>query len=71
MAESVCKLLFSPILMVLESVMKNLFEPWLSFKHPLVRQLAFVVASPIILREIPHDLVLKHNFEISVHDKNR
>ena len=64
MAESVCKLLFSPILMVLESVMTNLFEPWLSFKHPLVRQLAFVIASPSILREIPHDLVLKHNFEI-------
>lgn len=63
-AESVCKMLFSPIVMVLESVMTNLFEPWLSFKHPLVRQLAFAIASPNILKQIPQDLVLKHAFEL-------
>lgn len=38
------------------------FEPWLSYKHPLVRQLAFAVASPDIMQSTPTELVVKHQF---------
>lgn len=41
----------------------QLFEPWHEFQHPLVRQLAFAVASPNILGQIPDELVIDHVFE--------
>ena len=40
----------------------QLFEPWLQFKHPLVRQLAFAVASPNILSALPSELDIQHTF---------
>ena len=40
------------------------FEPWLQFKNPIVRHLAFCIASPNILARIPPDLVIKHTFEL-------
>ena len=40
----------------------QLFEPWLQFKHPLVRQLAFAVASPNILSALPLELDIQHAF---------
>lgn len=40
------------------------FEPWLKFKTPIVRQLAFVVASPNILAQIPNDLAIQHSFQL-------
>lgn len=40
------------------------FEPWLQFKHPMVRHLAFCIASPNILTQIPNDLTVKHHFEL-------
>ncbi|MCH7336706.1 DUF1853 family protein [Acinetobacter sp. NIPH 2699] len=42
------------------------FEPWLQFKQPIVRQLAFAIASPNILAQIPNELNLKNKF--SIHD---
>ncbi|NIE97310.1 DUF1853 family protein [Acinetobacter sp. Tr-809] len=39
------------------------FEPWLQFKTPIVRHLAFCIASPNILTQIPSELAVKHNFE--------
>ena len=44
--------------------MTLLYEPWLKFKHPIVRQLAFSIASPNILKSLPHDLGVKHHFEL-------
>lgn len=41
-----------------------LFEPWLQFKHPIVRQLAFSIASPNILAQIPNELNLKNIFSV-------
>lgn len=38
------------------------FEPWLSYKHPLVRQLAFAVASPNLIQNTPAELRLNHHF---------
>ena len=46
------------------STQSELFEPWLKFKHPIVRQLAFVVASPNILKSIPNELSIHHSFQI-------
>ena len=40
----------------------QLFEPWLQFKHPLVRQLASAVASPNILSALPLELDIQHAF---------
>ena len=40
----------------------QLFEPWLQLKHPLVRQLAFAVASPNILSALPLELDIQHAF---------
>lgn len=51
-----------------ESQMKALFEPWLNFKTPIVRQLAFVVASPNIMLKAPNDLKIKHAFELHSDD---
>jgi hypothetical protein len=35
------------------------FEPWIQFKTPIVRQLAFCISSPNILSQKPHELVIK------------
>jgi len=40
------------------------FEPWLQFNNPIVRHLAFCIASPNILNEIPNDLDIKNHFEL-------
>jgi uncharacterized protein len=40
------------------------FEPWLNYQQPCVRQLAFSIASPNILTQLPPELVLKHHFEL-------
>lgn len=44
--------------------MTVLFEPWLQFQHAAVRQLAFTIASPNILRELPKQLTVVHAFEL-------
>ena len=41
-----------------------LFEPWLNFKTPIVRQLAFCIASPNIIRTLPPELDLTFPFEL-------
>ena len=46
----------------------SFFEPWLQFKHPIVRQLAFSIASPNILAQIPNELEIKNTFEL--HDQH-
>jgi uncharacterized protein len=46
------------------STSSSLFEPWLKFKNPIVRQLAFTVASPNILQSIPDDLNITHPFQL-------
>ena len=38
------------------------FEPWLLYQQPIVRQLAFTIASPNILQNIPDELDLHHTF---------
>lgn len=43
--------------------MAILFEPWKQFQHPIVRQLAFCIASPNILSSIPSALSITHHFE--------
>lgn len=40
------------------------FQPWYDFQHPMVRQLAFVIASPNILCQLPTDLNIKHAFQL-------
>ena len=44
--------------------MSAYFEPWFEFKHPLVRQLAFVVASPNLITHTPATLDIQHAFEL-------
>lgn len=39
------------------------FEPWLNFKHPCVRQLAFAIASPDLLCQLPLELDIQHAFQ--------
>lgn len=41
-----------------------LLEPWLKYKTPAVRQLAFALASPNILSKIPSDLTIHHPFDL-------
>lgn len=48
--------------------MTTLFEPWLSYKHPIVRQLAFCIASPNILQRIPQSLDIQNHFELHPQD---
>lgn len=45
------------------NVTPDYFEPWLQFKTPIVRQLAFCIASQTLLNHIPPDLEIKHSFE--------
>lgn len=40
------------------------FEPWLEYRHPAVRQLAFAIASPNIVAALPAELELKHHFSL-------
>lgn len=42
----------------------SFFEPWQQYKTPCVRQLAFCLASPNIIQEIPEELELQHHFEL-------
>ena len=44
--------------------MPILFEPWLQYQHPIVRQLAFAIASPNIIGQIPQQLDILHQFEL-------
>lgn len=44
--------------------MTMFYKPWLQFKHPIVRQLAFVIASPNIIQKIPTELSMQHSFEL-------
>lgn len=39
-------------------------EPWLALRQPLVRQLAFCIGSPNILRSLPADLAVTHPFQL-------
>lgn len=48
--------------------MSVLFEPWLDFQHPIVRQLAFCIASPNIIQNIPHELSVQNFFELHADD---
>lgn len=42
----------------------QLYEKWQTYKHPLVRQLAFAIGSPNILAHIPPELDIKYQFEL-------
>ena len=42
----------------------HLFEPWLNFKNPLVRQLAFSIASPNILKAYPDQFQIHQPFQL-------
>lgn len=42
----------------------DFFEPWLEYQHPIVRQLAFALASPNILAHVPDALPLSHHFQL-------
>lgn len=44
--------------------MTQLFEPWLEYKHTMVRHLAFCLASPNIIQSIPVDLDIQYPFEL-------
>lgn len=50
--------------MPFSSLNQNLVEAWQTYRHPLVRQLAFAVGSPNILCQLPHELQLLHAFEL-------
>jgi len=49
--------------MNIASVKTSYFEPWLQFNHPMVRQLAFTIASPNLLRHLPQSLAIQHGFQ--------
>jgi uncharacterized protein len=42
----------------------DFFEPWLEYQQPIVRQLAFCVASPNILAALPSELPICHAFQL-------
>lgn len=42
----------------------ELNELWQCYQHPLVRQLAFAIGSPNILKSIPQELDIKYAFEL-------
>lgn len=50
--------------MNIASVKTSYFEPWLQFNHPMVRQLAFTIASPNLLCHLPQSLAIQHNFQL-------
>ena len=43
-------------------------EPWLKYKKPIVRQLAFAIASPNILSSIPSELSIAHSFNLHTNE---
>lgn len=50
--------------MPLSPISLELYEPWQAFQQPLVRQLAFCIASPNILSHLPDELSIQHAFEL-------
>ena len=50
--------------MNIASVKTSYFEPWLQFNHPMVRQLAFTIASPNLLCHLPQSLAIQHSFQL-------
>lgn len=50
--------------MNIASVKTSYFEPWLQFQHPIVRQLAFSIASPNLLSQLPKSLFIQHHFKL-------
>lgn len=50
--------------MNIASIKTSYFEPWLQFSHPMVRQLAFTIASPNLLSQLPCRLTIRHNFQL-------
>ncbi|WP_457970392.1 DUF1853 family protein [Acinetobacter calcoaceticus] len=50
--------------MNIASVKTSYFEPWLQFQHPIVRQLAFCIASPNLLSQLPKSLYIQHHFKL-------
>ncbi|MDH2635853.1 DUF1853 family protein [Acinetobacter nosocomialis] len=50
--------------MNIASVKTSYFEPWLQFNHPMVRQLAFTIASPNLLCQLPQSLSIRHSFQL-------
>ena len=42
----------------------DFFEPWLEYQQPIVRQLAFCIASPSILAALPSELPICHAFQL-------
>ncbi|NUF85281.1 DUF1853 family protein [Acinetobacter seifertii] len=50
--------------MNIASVKTSYFEPWLQFNHPIVRQLAFTIASPNLLCHLPQSLTIQHSFQL-------
>ncbi|WP_336941494.1 DUF1853 family protein [Acinetobacter pittii] len=50
--------------MNIASVKTSYFEPWLQFQHPIVRQLAFCIASPNLLCKLPKSFSIQHNFKL-------
>ncbi|EOQ65282.1 hypothetical protein F935_00126 [Acinetobacter calcoaceticus ANC 3811] len=50
--------------MNIASVKTSYFEPWLQFQHPIVRQLAFCIASPNLLCQPPKSLDIHHHFKL-------
>lgn len=39
------------------------FEPWKNYQTPIVRQLAFAIASPNLIHSFPHDIRVKKNID--------
>ncbi|MBM7139944.1 MULTISPECIES: DUF1853 family protein [Acinetobacter] len=50
--------------MNIASIKISYFEPWLQFQHPIVRQLAFCIASPNLLCQLPKNLSIQHPFKL-------
>lgn len=50
------------------SHLTDYFEPWPAYRHPVVRQLAFALASPNILLKLPPTLEIQHTFELHDND---
>ncbi|HHP8277809.1 TPA: DUF1853 family protein, partial [Acinetobacter baumannii] len=50
--------------MNIASIKTSYFEPWLQFSHPMVRQLAFTIASPNLLSQLPCSLTIRHSFQL-------
>lgn len=55
---------FSPWTDKIPNIQHDFFEPWLEYQHPIVRQLAFSLASPNILLHLPPELPLCHAFQL-------